>query len=141
MTSDYQLTDLLMQAQTIAVVGLSEQRDRPSYAVASFLKRNGYRVLPVNPHLTGPVLGMQPYASLHEIGEPIDLVVVFRRPEFVPEVVEDAIAVGARTLWLQLGVINHAAAARARQAGMQVVMDRCIAIEHRRLMRYAEAIW
>lgn len=140
MPSDSELTDLLMQAKTIAIVGMSDRPERDSYAVARFLQRHGYRIIPVNPNLRGPVLGEVPYASLRDVKEHIDIVDVFRRPEFVPAVVEDAIAVGADAVWMQLGVVNEAAARRARQAGLTVVMDRCMAIEHRRLMRYAEMI-
>lgn len=140
MPSDNDLHELLMGARTIAVVGLSNRPDRPSYAVASFLQRNGYRVIPVNPQLGAPVLGEQPYASLRDVKEHIDIVDIFRRPEFVPEIVDDAVAVGAGAIWMQLGIVHHEAALQARRAGLTVVMDRCIAIEHRRLSRYAEMI-
>ena len=140
MLADNDTSELLTHAHTIAIVGLSDNMDRPSYAVASYLKRNGYRIIPVNPLLTGPVLGQQPYASLRDIKEHVDIVDVFRRPEFLPEIVEDAIAIGANVLWTQLGVVNKSAAQRARAAGLQVVEDRCIAVEHRRLARYAHIV-
>lgn len=140
MYSDVELHHLLMNAHTIAVVGMSDQHDRPSYAVGRFLQRHGYRVLPVNPNLHTPVLGMQPYASLLDIGEKVDIVTIFRRPEFVPAVVEDSITIGADAIWMQIGITNPAAARRAEAAGLQVVSDRCMAIEHRRLMRYAEMV-
>lgn len=140
MISDYQLKELLLRAQTVAIVGLSDRPERPSYALARFLQRNGYRVIPVNPNLRGPVLGEQPYASLRDVKERVDIVDVFRKPEHVSEFVDDAIAIGASTLWMPLGVVNHEAAAQARAAGLAVVMDRCMAIEHRRLMRYAELV-
>jgi uncharacterized protein len=140
MLSDNEMRDVLMHARTIAVVGLSDNPNRDSYAVAGFLQRNGYRILPVNPNLRGPVLGEQPYASLRDIRERIDIVDVFRRPEHLPQVVDDAIASGADCLWTQLGVIDLAAARRAQAAGLKVVHNHCIAIEHRRLMREVETV-
>lgn len=124
---------LLADTKTIAVVGLSDDPARASYGVASYLQRHGFTIIPVNPNLTGPVLGEQSYASLRDVPVPIDLVDVFRRPEFVPAVVEDAIAVGARAVWMQLGVAHEGAAERAMAAGLQVVMDRCLAVDHRML--------
>ena len=132
MLSDAEITRLLERAQTIAVVGLSDRPDRPSHSIARFLQQQGYRVLPVNPYLRGPVLGEQPYASLRDIAERVDIVDVFRRSEFVAGVVEDAIAIGAGAVWMQLGVVDAAAAHRAEDAGLEVVMDRCIAVEYRR---------
>ena len=140
MLSDNEIREVLQRAQTIAVVGLSERTDRDSNGVARFLQRNGYRIIPVNPNLRGLVLGEQPYASLRDIREHVDIVDIFRRPEYVPQIVEDAIAIGADVVWMQLGITNLAAAQRARQAGLGVVMDRCMAIEHRRLMRMVESI-
>jgi uncharacterized protein len=140
MLSDNELREVLQRAQTIAVVGLSDRRDRDSNGVARFLQRNGYRIIPVNPNLRGMVLGEQPYASLRDIREHVDIVDIFRRPEYLPQIVEDAIAIGADIVWAQLGIINHAAALRAKQAGLGVVMDRCMAIEHRRLMRMVESV-
>jgi predicted CoA-binding protein len=140
MLSDNETRELLQRARTIAVVGLSDRPERDSNGVARFLQRNGYRILPVNPNLHGLVLGEQPYASLREIREHVDIVDIFRRPEYVPQVVEDAIAIGADAVWMQLGVIDRAAAQRAHQAGLGVVMDRCMAIEHRRLMRMVESV-
>lgn len=140
MLSDNEIRAALQRARTIAVVGLSDRPDRDSFAVARFLQRNGYRVLPVNPNLSARVLGEQPYASLRDIKEHVDIVDVFRRSEFVPEVVDDAIAIGADVIWMQLGIVNSAAAQRAQQAGLGVVMDRCMAIEHRRLMRMVESV-
>ncbi|HJZ46268.1 MAG TPA: CoA-binding protein [Roseiflexaceae bacterium] len=140
MLSDNEIREVLQRAQTIAVVGLSDRMDRDSNGVARFLQRNGYRIIPVNPNLRGPVLGERPYASLRDIREHVDIVDIFRRPEYVPQVVEDAIAIGADVVWTQLGIINRAAAERAKQAGLGVVMDRCMAIEHRRLMRMVESV-
>ncbi|NOK61377.1 MAG: CoA-binding protein [Chloroflexi bacterium AL-W] len=138
MMPDNELTDILRSARTIAIVGLSDDPNRPSYAVARFLQQKGYQILPVNPKLPGPVLGVQPYASLRDIVEHVDIVDVFRRAEFIPEIVEDAIVIQTNTVWMQLSVVHEEAALQARRAGINVIMDRCIAIEHRRLSRYAE---
>jgi uncharacterized protein len=127
------IPELLKSAHTIAVVGLSSNPVRPSNGVAAYLQRAGYRIIPVNPNET-EVLGEKAYARLEDIPEKIDIVDVFRRPEFAPEVVESAIRIGAETVWMQEGVVHKAAAERARQAGIAVVMDRCILKEHRRLV-------
>jgi predicted CoA-binding protein len=127
-----QIQEILERSKTIAVVGLSPDEARDSHQVAAYMQRHGYRVIPVNPNVK-TVLGERAYASLREVPEPIDLIDVFRRPEFVPAIVEDAINVQAPALWLQLGVVHEAAARRARQAGIAVVMDRCLMVEHRRL--------
>jgi predicted CoA-binding protein len=124
---------LLRAGKTIAVVGLSNRRDRPSYGVAAYLQNAGYRIIPVNP-LEQEILGEKAYSTLEEIPEAVDIVDVFRRPEFVPEIVESAIRMGAKAIWLQEGVIHEAAGKRAREAGLTVVMDRCILKEHRRLL-------
>ena len=121
---------LLTDARTIAVVGLSDKPERTSYMIAQAMQQAGYRILPVNPRLTGSVLGEKPYASLRDIEEPIDIVNVFRRSEFVPEIARDAVAVGAKALWLQQGVVHEEAAAYARQHGLIVVMDLCIKVDH-----------
>jgi hypothetical protein len=126
---DEQIARILARTRVIAVVGLSANPERDSHRVASYLMRSGYRVIPVNPRLR-QWQGERAYASLREIPEPVDLVDVFRRSEAVPAVVEEAIAVRAKTVWMQEGVVHHAAAARARAAGLQVVMDRCILKEH-----------
>ncbi len=128
------IPDILKSAHTIAVVGISSNPMRPSNGVAEYLKRAGYRIIPVNPKET-EVLGEKCYARLEDIPEKIDLVDIFRRSEYVPEIVESAIGVGARTVWMQEGVIHEAAAERARQAGLDVVMDRCTLKEHRKLTR------
>lgn len=140
MLADSEIRRLLQGAKTVAVVGLSPRPERDSHAVARFLQRNGYRIIPVNPNLDSPVLGEQPYASLRDVPVHVDIVDIFRRPEFVPGIVEAAIAIGADVVWMQLGVINRPAAMRAQAAGLGVVMDRCIAIEHRRLTRVPEGI-
>lgn len=126
------IEDIVRQARTIAVVGLSPNPERPSYEVASYLKSQGYRIVPVNPTVA-EVLGEKSYPDLKSIPEPVDVVDIFRRPEDVPPIVEQAIAIGAKAVWMQLGVVNEEAAHRARQAGLGVVMDRCLMVEHRRL--------
>ncbi len=126
------IPELLRAARTIAVVGLSNKRFRPSYGVSEYMQRSGYRIIPVNP-LVREVLGEKAYASLDEVPEPVDIVNIFRRSEFVPEIVEAAIRQGAKAVWMQEGVVHEEAAARARQAGLPVVMDRCILKEHRKL--------
>jgi len=132
--SDQQIKELLRGAHTIAVVGLSSSRFRASYGVSQYMQSAGYRIIPVNPN-EKEVLGEKAYARLEDVPEKIDVVDVFRRSEFVPEVVDSAIRVGARAIWLQEGVADEAAAQRARDAGVIVVMDSCILKEHRRLMR------
>ena len=121
---------LLGEARTIAVVGISSDASRPSYDVARYLISAGYSVYLVNPTEEGPIFGLPVYNSVAEVPEHVDIVDVFRRPEFMPPVVEDAIAAGAGALWMQLGIINEAAADTARAAGLEVVMDRCTKIDH-----------
>ncbi len=132
--SDQQIKDLLRSAHTIAVVGLSSSRLRASYGVAQYMQSAGYRIIPVNPN-EQQVLGEKAYPRLEDVPEKIDLVDVFRRSEFVPEIVDAAIRIGARAIWMQEGVADEAAAQRARAAGLFVVMDTCILKEHRRLLR------
>jgi uncharacterized protein len=127
-----QIAAVLHSARTIAVVGLSSKRYRPSYGVAEYLKRAGYRIIPVNP-LETEVLGERAYPDLDSVPGAIDIVDIFRRAEFVPEIVEAAIRKNARAVWMQEGVIHEAAASRAEAAGVAVVMDRCILKDHRRL--------
>jgi predicted CoA-binding protein len=126
------LRRILEECRTIAVVGLSQNWFRPSNFAAKYLQQHGYRVIPVNPAYD-EVLGETCYPTLEAIPEPVDVVDCFRRAEDVPPLAESAIAIGAKVLWLQIGVINEAAAARAADAGLTVVMDRCIKIEHARL--------
>ena len=134
LTRDEDIAELLRNSRTIAVVGASDRPDRPSYGVMKFLQEWGYRVLPVNPQITGEhVLGEFVWRELAQIGVPIDIVDIFRRPEAAAEAVEQAIFVGAKAVWMQLGVINEEAAARAEEAGLKVVMDRCPHIEIPRL--------
>jgi len=128
------IPDLLRKSRVIAVVGLSSKRFRPSYGVAEYMQREGYRIIPVNPNET-EVLGEKAYARLEDIPEHIDIVDIFRRSEFVGPVVESAIRVGAGAVWMQEEVVDEAAAGRARKAGLAVVMDRCILKEHRRYLR------
>jgi predicted CoA-binding protein len=133
-TSDQDIAALLSSVRTIALIGASDRPDRPSYRVMKFLQDHGYRVIPVNPQITGEhVHGEYVWRELSQIGEPIDMVDIFRRPEAAGESVDEAIAAGARAVWMQLGVVNDAAAARAEAAGLSVVMDRCPAIEIPRL--------
>jgi predicted CoA-binding protein len=128
------IPELLKSTHTIAVVGLSNNHMRPSNGVGDYMKRAGFRIIPVNPN-EPEVLGEKSYARLEDIPEKVDMVNVFRRPEFVPEIVESAIGIGAKSLWLQEGVIHEEAAKRARAAGLIVVMDRCILKEHRKMLR------
>ena len=132
--SDAYLRDILTGARTIAVVGASPRPQRPSHGVMRFLQRHGYRAIPVNPFAAGSdILGERVYARLADIPEPIDMVDIFRRSEAAGAVVDAAIAIGAKAVWMQLGVIDGAAAARAEASGLKVVMDRCPAIEIPRL--------
>jgi predicted CoA-binding protein len=126
------MDDILRSARTIAVVGLSNKRFRPSYGVAEYMKRAGYRIIPVNPGQS-EIMGETCYPDLDSIPGPIDIVDIFRRSEFVPEVVEAAIRKGAKAIWMQEGVIHEEAARRAEEAGIAVVMDRCLLKDHRRL--------
>lgn len=134
LTDDAEIKALLEGARTIALVGASDRPDRPSYRVMAMLQEHGYRVIPVNPQITGEHLhGEFVFRELAQIGEPIDIVDIFRRPLAAGEAVDEAIAVGAKAVWMQLGVINEDAATRAEAAGLAVVMDRCPAIEIPRL--------
>ena len=126
------LKRILKSTRVIAVVGLSANWWRPSFFVAKYLQDHGYRVIPVNPAYQ-EVLGEKCYASLKDVPETIDMVDCFRKAGEIPALAEDAIAIGAKCLWMQLGVVNHAAAACAREGGLDVVMDRCVKIEHGRL--------
>lgn len=126
------IANLLQSSHTIAVVGLSDKSWRPSHGVSEYMQRAGYKIIPVNPELR-EVLGERCYPDVESVPEPIDIVNIFRRPELVPEIVEAAIRVGAKAVWMQEGVIHEKAAARARAAGLTVVMDRCLLKEHRKL--------
>jgi uncharacterized protein len=126
------IPELLRAARVIAVVGLSSNDMRPSHGVAQYMQRHGYRIIPVNPNET-EVLGEKAYARLEDVPEKIDIVDVFRRSQFVRGVVESAIRVGAKAVWMQEGVVDEEAAEVAREAGLDVVMDRCILKDHRSL--------
>jgi predicted CoA-binding protein len=130
MSDEYR--DILTKSKTVAVVGLSDSPDRPSYHVAAYLQSHGYRIIPVNPQAS-EVLGERSYPTLRDVPVPIDLVDIFRRSDAVPPIVDDAIAVGAKAVWMQEGVVHNEAAAKARAAGLKVVMDRCTLKEHARL--------
>ncbi len=134
LTSDQDIADLLTNARTVAVVGASDRASRPSYGVMKFLQDHGYRVFPVNPQITGEhVLGEFVWRECAQIGVPIDIVDIFRRPDAAGDAVDQAIFVGAKAVWMQIGVIDEEAAARAEAAGLKVVMDRCMKIEIARL--------
>ena len=126
------IKEILETYKTIAVVGLSSQTWRPSYGVSQYMQNAGYRIIPVNPRET-EVLGEKAYPTLDDVPEPFEIVDIFRRPEYVPDIVEAAIRRKARVIWMQLGVANEAAAARAHAAGLEVVMDRCILQDHMQL--------
>jgi hypothetical protein len=134
LTRDEDIYELLANARTIAMVGASDRPDRPSHGVMRYLQEHGYRVIPVNPQITGErIHGEFVWRELGQIGEPIDIVDIFRRPRAAGEAVDDAIAIGAKAVWLQIGVINEEAAERAEDAGLKVVMDRCPKIDIPRL--------
>ena len=126
------LRRVLQRCHTIAVVGLSADWNRPSYFAAKYMQEHGYRIIPVNPRYP-EILGEKCYARLEDIPEPVDMVDVFRRSEDVGPIADSAIAIGAKCLWQQLGVLNREAGAKARAAGLETVMDRCVKIEHARL--------
>ncbi|MFZ4620500.1 MAG: CoA-binding protein [Bacteroidota bacterium] len=132
-TKEEDLKALLTEAKTIAVVGASPKPWRDSGAIAEFLVKKGYKVFPVNP-MYQEVLGMKCYPDLKSIPEKIDIVDIFRNPDEVMPVIDEAISVGAKSIWMQLNVVNEAAAQKAEQAGLSVVMDLCIAVEHRALI-------
>jgi hypothetical protein len=128
------IAELLCSSKTIAVVGLSSKKYRPSYGVSEYLRRAGYRIIPVNPN-ESEVLGEKAYPDLESVPGKIDIVNIFRRPEFVAPIVDAAIRLGVRAIWMQEEVVDEDSAARARAAGITVVMDRCILKDHRRWVR------
>ncbi|MEX2426555.1 MAG: CoA-binding protein [Thermomicrobiaceae bacterium] len=132
--SDADLRELIGDAKTIAIVGLSPKEHRDSFRVAKYLQDQGYRIIPVNPNANA-VLGETACSSLSEVTEKVDIVDVFRRPDAVEEVARDAVSIGARALWLQIGVVNESAAEIAEEGGLAVVMDRRLMVDHGRLMR------
>ena len=133
MNNDEMMKDILVSAKTIASVGLSSNTQKESYWIVSYLKDQGYRIIPVNP-TADEILGEKAYPDLESIAEKIDVVQVFRKPDDVPPVVDSAIKVGARVVWMQEGIVNEEAAQKAREAGLQVVMDACMRATHRRLI-------
>jgi predicted CoA-binding protein len=133
MNDDQVMRDILLSTKTIASVGLSSNMEKESYWIASYLKDQGYHVIPVNP-TADEILGEKAYPDLESVPEKIDVVQVFRKPEDVPPVVESAIKVGAKVVWMQEGIVNEEAAQKAREAGLQVVMDACMRATHRRLI-------
>lgn len=124
------IEEILATTKTIAVVGLSSQRERAGYYVPAYLQKHGYRIIPVNPYLD-EALGEKAYPDLPSVPEPVDLVLLFRRSEAVPPFVDEAIAMGAKAIWMQLGIAHQEAAEKARRAGLKVVMDACMLVEHR----------
>lgn len=130
-TTAFDRLRILKQYHNIAMVGLSGNPYRPSHFAAIYMLSEGYQVIPVNPR-EQEILGQRCYASLRDIGQPVEIVDIFREPKAVPGIVEEAIAIGAKVIWMQLGVINEAAARRAQEAGLEVVMDACVKIEHAR---------
>jgi predicted CoA-binding protein len=132
--SDNELRILLTSSRTVAVVGLSNKPGRDSFNVARYLQQHGYTIIPVNPAIPS-ALGEHSFPDLDSIGRPVDIVNIFRRPEHVPAIVEAAVRINARAVWMQFDVYNHEAAQRASEAGLQVVADRCIKVEHHRLVR------
>lgn len=133
LTDDSEIRDLLATARTIAVVGLSDDPSRDSHRIAVYLGRAGYDIVPVNPTVRS-VLGLKAFPRLSAVRTPIDIVDVFRRPEHMPGLVDEAIAAGVRALWMQPGTVHHEAAERAVHSGLAVVLERCIMVEHRRLI-------
>jgi predicted CoA-binding protein len=123
------ISDILERYKSLAIVGLSSKWSRPSHGVATYMQSKGYRIIPVNPQETS-VLGEKAYPSLEDVSEPLEVVVIFRRSEFVAAIVETAIRKGAKVIWMQEGVVHEEAARRAREAGVHVVQDRCILKEH-----------
>lgn len=128
-----EIKEILKRAKNVAVVGLSDKPGRDSHRVVAYLKARGYKIFPVNPTIE-EVLGEKSYPRLEDIPEPIDVVDIFRAPEHVPPIVESAIAIGAKVVWMKLGAVDEEAAEKARASGLTVVMDRCMMQEHRRLL-------
>jgi predicted CoA-binding protein len=133
MNNDRMMRDILLSARTIASVGLSSNQEKESYWIVAYLQEQGYRIIPVNP-TADEILGEKAYPDLESVPEKIDIVQIFRRPEDVPPVVDSAIKVGAKVVWMQEGIVHEEAAQKAREAGLQVVMDACMRVTHRRLI-------
>lgn len=132
-TPDEEVVEILKSAKTVAVVGISHKEDRDSHKVAKYLKEHGYKIIPVNPKYK-EVLGEPCYPDLKSVPDKIDVVDIFRRVEEIPGVVDEAIQVGAGTVWMQLGLVHNESAEKAKQAGLKVVMNKCMKIEHQRLI-------
>ena len=128
------IQNILKATHTIAVVGLSSEKSKPGYYVPAYLQRQGYRIIPVNPHID-QALGEKAYQDLASVPEPVDLVLLFRRSQAVPPFVEQAVQIGAKAVWMQSGIINRPAAQMAERAGLQVVMNACMFVEHRHSRR------
>ncbi len=133
MNSDKEMKEILLSAKTIASVGLSSNQEKESYWIVLYLKEQGYRIIPVNP-TASEILGEKAYPDLSSIPDKVDVVQVFRKSEDVPPVVDEAIKIGAKVVWMQEGIVNEPAAQKAREAGLQVVMDACMRATHRRLI-------
>jgi len=133
MNNDQMMKDILLSARTIASVGLSSNPEKESFWIVKYLQDQGYRIIPVNP-TADEILGEKAYPDLESVPEKIDVVQVFRKPEDVPSVVDSAIKVGAKAVWMQEGIVHKEAAQKAREAGLQVVMDACMRVTHRRLI-------
>jgi predicted CoA-binding protein len=133
MNNDQMMKEILLSAKTVASVGLSSSDEKESYWIVSYLKEQGYRIIPVNPKAT-EIFGEKAYPDLASIPDKVDVVQVFRKSEDVPPVVDDAIKIGAKVVWMQAGIVNEEAAQKARAAGLQVVMDACMRVTHRRLI-------
>jgi hypothetical protein len=133
MNNDQMMKDILLSARTIASVGLSSNPEKESFWIVKYLQDQGYRIIPVNP-MADEILGEKAYPDLESVPEKIDVVQVFRKPEDVPPVVDSAIKVGAKAVWMQEGIVHKEAAQKAREAGLQVVMDACMRVTHRRLI-------
>lgn len=131
---DEQIKEILKKYNNVAVVGLSSNQTRPSYGVAEYLQRKGFKIIPVNPNET-EILGEKAYPNLGSVPEKLEVVDIFRRAEHVPPIVDEAIKIGAKVVWMQLGVVNHPAALKASQSGLAVVMDRCMYRDHRTLFK------
>lgn len=134
MTKDELIRSILEESHTIAVVGASHDPSRAGYTIPAYLQRQGYRIIPVNPHID-EMLGEKSYASLLDVPEPVDVVEVFRRPEYTPDIVRDAVKIGAKAVWLQQGIVNDEARQIAEAAGIKFVQNECMGPQHRRLLR------
>lgn len=128
---DEEARKVMDQCKTVAVVGLSSNPEKPGHFVPKYLQEHGYKIIPVNPSAKGEILGEKVYASLREIPQKVDIVDIFRPPKDVPPIVEDAIAIGAKVVWMQEGIVNNAAAERAKAAGLTVIMDKCMMKVHK----------